>query len=81
MAVKANVVPIPLAEARDAAALTLAELAAAAQCSVHTVWRVEHGKTHPVPRVRRALSRACGLPSPAHIAWPRRVARTASDNA
>ena len=69
---KTAVHPIPLAEARDAACLTLAELAEASQTSVQTIWRIEHGKTRPLPRVRRAVARAVGVRSPAHIMWPRR---------
>jgi transcriptional regulator with XRE-family HTH domain len=68
---KTDVYPIPLAQARDAACLTLAELAAEAQVSIATVWRAEHG-SRPVPRVRRALAFACGLPTPAHLLWPQR---------
>jgi transcriptional regulator with XRE-family HTH domain len=73
--------PISLAEARVAAALSLADLALEANVSIQTLWRIEHGKTHPLPRVRRAVAKAVGVRSLAHIAWPRRLARTAPDDA
>lgn len=68
----ADIHPVPLAQARDAACLTLAEMAQEAGLSIQTCWRVEHAKTHPLPRTKRALSRAVGVRLPAHILWPRR---------
>jgi transcriptional regulator with XRE-family HTH domain len=71
MGTRPNAEPVTLAEARHAACLTLAELAEAAQTSVQTLWKIEHGRTHPAPRTRRAVARAVGC-APARILWPRR---------
>lgn len=56
---------------RDAAALSLVELAAIAGVHPVSLWRVETGRSHPLPCTRRKIAQALGT-SPASILWPER---------
>lgn len=58
-----------LREARERAALSLAELAALANVTVATLWRHEHGHLgQPWPKTRRRIAQALGL-EPSAIRW------------
>jgi transcriptional regulator with XRE-family HTH domain len=62
---------VSLREARRRRALSLREVAQAAGVSPKTAWRIDHGKSVPLPRVRRQLAEALRV-DPQLIHWPER---------